>query len=172
MTKRMWLNHQRRFMRTVAVVCAAVFTIVIITALPAAAQSASADRGIVAVIPGRMLNVKTGAYATGDAIIIQRGLITAIVAADRVPADAKVIRLPNLTVLPGLIDAHTHITYDPTSFGYPALGISIPRQALIGAKNARITLEAGFTTIRNVHASGFTDVALRDAIDAGELPGP
>jgi imidazolonepropionase-like amidohydrolase len=153
-------------------VLAVIFAIMIAAAQPGFAQAAPAGPGIIAVIPARILGVRTGNYATGDAILIQRGLISAIVSADRVPAEAQVIRLPKLTVLPGLIDAHTHITYDPTSFGYPALGISIPRQALIGAKNARITLEAGFTTIRNVHAFGFTDVALRDAIDAGEIPGP
>lgn len=74
-------------------------------------------------------------------------------------------------MLPGLIDAHTHVTFDP-KFGYEQLGISIPKEALIGAKNAKITLEAGFTTIRNVGASGYTDVALRDAINEGMLPGP
>jgi imidazolonepropionase-like amidohydrolase len=56
--------------------------------------------------------------------------------------------------------------------GYEALGISVPRQALSGAKNARLTLAAGFTTVRNVGADGFTDVALRDAINAGDVPGP
>jgi len=74
-------------------------------------------------------------------------------------------------VLPGMIDAHTHITFNP-SFGYQTLGVSVPRQALIGARNAKVTLEAGFTTIRNVGASGYADVALRDAINGGEVPGP
>jgi imidazolonepropionase-like amidohydrolase len=74
-------------------------------------------------------------------------------------------------VLPGLIDAHTHITFDP-KFGYDRLAISLPREALIGAKNARITLLAGFTTIRNVGATEFADIALRDAINAGDVPGP
>jgi imidazolonepropionase-like amidohydrolase len=87
------------------------------------------------------------------------------------PADATVIDLSNATVLPGLIDAHTHLTFT-TNFGYSALGISIPREALTGARNARVTLEAGFTTVRNVGARGFTDVALRDAINAGDVPGP
>jgi imidazolonepropionase-like amidohydrolase len=74
-------------------------------------------------------------------------------------------------LLPGFIDAHTHLTADP-KFGYEQLGISVPKEALIGAKNARITLQAGFTTVRNVGASGYTDVALRDAINEGMLPGP
>src|SRR4029077_14178620 len=59
-----------------------------------------------------------------------------------------------------------------TNFGYSRLAISVPREALNGARNARVALEAGFTTIRNVGASGFTDVALRDAINAGDVPGP
>jgi imidazolonepropionase-like amidohydrolase len=71
-----------------------------------------------------------------------------------------------------LIDVHTHITADPTGNGYQALGISVPREAITGVKNARITLHAGFTTIRNVGASGYTDVAVRDGINDGEIEGP
>src|SRR5215469_11240121 len=59
-----------------------------------------------------------------------------------------------------------------TQFGYESLAISVPREALIGAKNARVTLDAGFTTVRNVAADGYADVALRDAINAGDVPGP
>jgi imidazolonepropionase-like amidohydrolase len=125
----------------------------------------------VVVIPGRILDVKTGRYLTGQAITIEGDRITAI-GPESATAGAQVIRLPNLTVLPGLIDAHTHITSDPYHFGYNSLGISVPREALYGAANARVTLEAGFTTIRNVGASGYTDVALRDAINDGDLPGP
>jgi imidazolonepropionase-like amidohydrolase len=89
-----------------------------------------------------------------------------------VPAGATVIDFGAATLLPGLIDAHVHLTSDPEHSGYKSLGISVPRQALTGAKNARLTLEAGFTTVRNVGAAGYSDVALRDAINAREIPGP
>jgi imidazolonepropionase-like amidohydrolase len=117
-----------------------------------------------------MLDVKTGKTLDNVLITIDGDKITAI-GSGAAPAGATVIDLPNATILPGLIDAHTHLTGDP-NFGYQELGISIPKEALIGAKNARITLQAGFTTVRNVGASGYTDVALRDAINEGMVPGP
>jgi imidazolonepropionase-like amidohydrolase len=137
----------------------------------ALAQAAAAPKRLV-VVPGRILDVKTGKYLTGQAIVIEGDKITALVAAAQNSPGAEVINLPNLTVLPGLIDSHTHLTFDPYHFGYQELGISVPREALYGAKHARLTLEAGFTTVRNVGANSFTDVALRDAINSGDVPGP
>ena len=126
----------------------------------------------VAVHAGHVLDVKTGKLLADQTILIEDGKITSVGGADaNIPADAVRIDLPNATVLPGLIDAHTHLTMDPL-FGYQELGISVERQTLIGAKNARLTLLAGFTTVRNVGADGFSDVALRDAINAGDVPGP
>ena len=123
---------------------------------------------------GHMLDVKTGRMLDNVAITIQGDRITSIVnniGTGAPPSGATVINLPNATLLPGLIDSHTHLTGDPT-FGYQELAISVPKEALIGAKNARITLEAGFTTVRNVGAAGYSDVALRDAINEGMVPGP
>ena len=125
----------------------------------------------VVVRAGRLLDVKSGKVLADQAIVIEGDRIVSVGPAAAVAAGATVINLANATVLPGLIDAHTHLTFNP-SFGYQTLGISIPREALIGAHNARLTLEAGFTTVRNVHATGYSDVALRDAINAGDVPGP
>jgi imidazolonepropionase-like amidohydrolase len=128
---------------------------------------------VVAIHAGHVLDVKSGKLLPDQTIVIDDGKIASVGASaeTKVPAGATVIELANATVLPGLIDAHTHLTFDP-QFGYESLGISIPRETLIGAKNARVTLQAGFTTVRNVGASGYSDVALRDAINAGDVPGP
>jgi imidazolonepropionase-like amidohydrolase len=127
----------------------------------------------IAIHAGRVLDVKTGKLLPDQTILIENGKITnsGPTSQAKIPANATRIDLPNATILPGLIDAHTHLTMDP-KFGYEQLAISKPREALTGAKNARLTLQAGFTTVRNVGANGYTDVALRDAINAGDVPGP
>lgn len=120
----------------------------------------------------------TGAAALANAVVVVTG--NRIVGVGRqgsvtIPAGARVIDLGNATLLPGFIDAHTHIIgrglADPASDDaiardYPSLG------AIIGVENARRTLMAGFTTIRNVGAGNFDDMALRTAIEAGTVPGP
>jgi imidazolonepropionase-like amidohydrolase len=123
--------------------------------------------------PGKLLDVKSGKVLTNQAVVIEGDKIANVGPASELKASPSdnVIDLPNAVVLPGLIDAHTHLTFDP-HFGYETLAISVPREALIGAHNARLTLEAGFTTVRNVGARGYSDVALRDAINAGDVPGP
>ena len=134
----------------------------------------SAQPQHVVIHAGHMLDVKSGKMLDNVTVVVDGDKVTSVSGGGSQPgdqADGHVINLPNATLLPGLIDAHTHLTFDP-NFGYQELGISIPKEALIGAKNARITLEAGFTTVRNVGASGYTDIALRDAINEGMVPGP
>jgi imidazolonepropionase-like amidohydrolase len=122
---------------------------------------------------GKLLDVKTGNTLSDQAIVIEGDRIVSVgpMSSAKLTGSEQRIELGNATVLPGMIDAHTHLTFDP-QFGYEGLAISVPREALIGAKNARVTLEAGFTTVRNVGADGYADVALRDAINAGDVPGP
>ena len=134
----------------------------------------SPPKETVLIKAGRMVDVRSGRVLTDQAILIEGGRIEQVGSAQSIqaPAGARVIDLSNATVLPGLIDCHTHLTFEPGQNGYESLGISIPREALFGAKNAKLTLEAGFTTVRNVAAHGYTDVALRDAINAGDIPGP
>jgi len=148
---------------------------VFLVGTPAAAQSTPGQPPRQVILrAGRLLDVKTGNVLTNQAIMIDGERIAGIGPAASVqPGSGAVqIDLPNAIVLPGLIDAHTHLTFDAGSVGYQGLGISVPREALVGAKNARLTLQAGFTTVRNVGARGYSDIALRDAINAGDVPGP
>jgi imidazolonepropionase-like amidohydrolase len=114
--------------------------------------------------------------AVGDiALVIEEGKVVARGQRGQlpVPANARTIDLGDMTILPGFIDMHTHLTGSATKGrGYSGLGLSIHRGTIWGVENANTTLLAGFTTVRNVGAEGFTDVALRDAINEGEIPGP
>src|ERR1700732_1717874 len=142
----------------------------------AAQDTKSAAPATVAIRAGKILDVRTGNYLTDQIIWIEGDRIKAIgKAADiqkQLPDGAKIIDLSSSTVLPGLIDCHTHLTMGPNTLGPGRLHVSYPRMALMGARNARVTLEAGFTTVRNVGAGGYSDIALRDAIKAGDVPGP
>ena len=130
---------------------------------PGIAQN-SANNQVVAIKTGRMLDVKSGTYIERAIIVAQGERITAVGPQVVIPAGATVIDLSAYTVLPGLADCHTHLTFDPGTLGYSSLGISVGREALRGAKNAKLTVEAGFTTVRNVGAKGYTDIALRGQV--------
>src|SRR5215468_4530038 len=120
---------------------------------------------------GKLLDVRSGQMLSDQIVTFDaEGVITSVVPGSG--SSVGVIDLSRATCLPGLIDVHTHVTSDPQHSGYAGLGVSVPREAVTGAKNARLTLRAGFTTIRNVGARDFTDVAVRDGVNAGEIEGP
>ena len=158
------------------VFAAIVDVAMVMTVYQVASAQPSTDQAVKRVIirAGHLLDAKTGKTLNNQVIVIEGDKIVAVGPASNPQAGAggSSIDLSTSTVLPGLIDGHTHLTGDPRNIGYQSLGLSVPREALIGARNARLTLQAGFTTVRNVAASGYSDVALRDAINAGDIPGP
>lgn len=123
---------------------------------------------------GHVLNVRTGQEPADQTIVVSGDRIAAIGATASMPAEAgdREIDLRTMTVLPGLIDVHTHLTFGTDFDPYVRLSTDAVREALNGVRFAKITLEAGFTSVRNVGASGYSDVALRDYINAGYIPGP
>jgi imidazolonepropionase-like amidohydrolase len=123
---------------------------------------------------GHLLDVKTGAEPAAQTIIVTGDRITAIAPTASTPKQSGDIQidLTRFTVMPGLIDVHTHLTMAPNFDPYYELSMTPAKEAIIGVENAKVTLEAGFTTVRNVGANDFTDVALRDEINAGHIPGP
>jgi imidazolonepropionase-like amidohydrolase len=128
-----------------------------------------------AVRCGKLLDVRSGRTLTDQVVVFDdNGTIIGVGpgASTKVPGGVSPVDLSNATCLPGLIDVHTHLTFDPANNGYAGLGISVSRETVTGVKNARKTLHAGFTTVRNVGASGFSDIALRDGINAGDVEGP
>jgi imidazolonepropionase-like amidohydrolase len=123
---------------------------------------------------GHLLDVKTGAEPAAQTIIVSGDRITAIAPTASTPKQAgdTEIDLSRYTVMPGLIDVHTHLTMATNFDPYFELSMTPAKEAIIGVENAKVTLEAGFTTVRNVGANDYTDVALRDEINAGHIPGP
>ncbi len=125
----MKLNRRMSWL-VIALFCCAAFSIHSSWAQPAAPAGKT-----VAILAGHLLDVRTGKTLSNQIIVIQGDKIASVGPDSMVPAGAQVIDLSNATVLPGLIDAHTHVTM-PTNFGYSRLATSVPREALIGARNA------------------------------------
>ncbi|HEX8072177.1 MAG TPA: amidohydrolase family protein [Pyrinomonadaceae bacterium] len=128
----------------------------------------------VAVRAARLLDVERGQIVNQPVVMVEGDKLVAVGASVAVTPGVPVIDLGDATLLPGLIDAHTHITYHFDPSGH--FGLSADPNADVSfryaAENARATLRAGFTTIRNLGAGGLVDLRLRDSIARGETEGP
>jgi len=151
-----------------------IFSSVMILVISFLLISSSYADDLVYIKAGTLVDVQAGKLQRDRIITIRGNRIENVVEAGDITLEpgARVIDLGDAYVMPGLIDMHDHLTGDHRYHGYEGLQFSVARETLFGVTNARKTLNAGFTTVRNVGAAGFSDVALRDAIDAGEIDGP
>jgi imidazolonepropionase-like amidohydrolase len=124
---------------------------------------------------GRLVQPETGTVASNQLIVIRDNKIEKVGTDIAIPAGAHIIDLSNMTVLPGLIDCHTHLADGKFGEGDPMLQLkkTASQTVLESIRNARVTLESGFTTVRDVGVyRALNDVALRDAINRGDIVGP
>jgi imidazolonepropionase-like amidohydrolase len=127
----------------------------------------------VVVSAEHMIDVLNARVVDHPQVTIKDGRITAVgTAGGPIPADARRIDLPGVTLLPGLIDMHTHLTSDPRYSGYRGLEFTDNFWTVVGVANAKKTLEAGFTTVRNVGSANYDDVAIKQGIEQGFITGP
>ena len=158
-------------MGLIAAVCAG-FVATSVSAQEAGKYLAPAGRTLVRA--GHVLDVRTGKEAADQTIVVTGDRITAITGTAQTPEQAgdHVVDLSRFTVMPGLFDVHTHLTMNANFDPYYELSMTPGKEAILGVENAKTTVEAGFTSVRNVGAGSFTDIALRDEINLGNIPGP
>src|SRR6266436_5682776 len=144
-------------------------------ALPAFAQTQKASKTYV-LKAARMFDGKSNTLSTPGLVVVTDGKIAGVGAKAAIPAGAETIDLGDATLLPVVIDAHTHLTSmysdDWKQNTIDRLQKTVAEQALDAGANARVTLMAGFTTVRDVGSSDYLDVGLRNAIREGVVPGP
>ncbi len=130
------------------------------------------DSSVTYIRAGKLFDSEKGTFLSNQVIRIQGNVIKEVGGNVKIPASAKVVDLSQYTVLPGLIDCHTHITSQPENYYEDIFRKSPVDVAVTAHIYAKRTLEAGFTTCRDVGAPEFVDVALKRAINAGKIPGP
>lgn len=156
------------------------FLLLLSTALlstPAIAEHHGDKDGAKLIEAGRLIDTENGRVLRNQMILIEDGKIKAVGAKSEIegldiPNSVERIDLSDYTVMPGLMDSHVHLIGNSNLHGYNRLKQSTPSAAIHGTINAKKTLMAGFTTVRNLGAPGFADVDLMNAIDEGHLPGP
>jgi imidazolonepropionase-like amidohydrolase len=156
----------------VSVIRAAALALALFTAAGSPASNASEPKRVVLVRTGALVDVLAGRVLSGQDVLIEDGVIGQVGPGLAAPAGASVVDLSKKTVLPGLIDVHTHIASQAEDY-YGDIFRKSPIDVAVSAHvYARRTLEAGFTTLRVVGAEEYVDVALRNAIDRGLVVGP
>ncbi|MGB9336599.1 MAG: amidohydrolase family protein [Candidatus Acidiferrales bacterium] len=157
---------------------ACALTLILAAAGLAQSSASPAAKKSVAIRAGKLIDGKSDNAIANALILIEDGKIASVTPGGSPPSGVAVIDLSNATVLPGLIDAHTHILLqgDVTEEDYDVqlLKQSIPYRAILAARNARIALEHGFTALRDLETEGamYADVDVKTAINRGEVPGP
>ena len=157
----------------IAALCLAVAPVLSVENQPAPKQDAPPKLSVLRC--GRLLDVRTGGLKEGALVVVRGDRIERILERDaKIPEGAAVVDLTAFTVLPGLVDAHTHTFLQPGDYDVQLLKQSLPRRTLQAAAQARTFLLSGFTTIRDLETEGamYGDADLRDAIADGLVPGP
>jgi imidazolonepropionase-like amidohydrolase len=150
-----------------------LFAVLCVCVIGVATAAAPDGAKVTAVRAGKLVDVVNGRVLTGQTILIRNGTIEAIGASLPVPSGAEVVDLSGMTVLPGLVDCHTHVADIGSAEPMDVLKLSAVELAYAAIPNARATLLAGFTTVRDVGVyRAFNDVAMKNAIAAGVIPGP
>jgi imidazolonepropionase-like amidohydrolase len=154
--------------------CSCITFLTVVAATTTQAQQEKRAGKRILIHAGHILDVKTGKLSDGQTIIVVGDSIQSIAPTSSTSPQSgdEVVDLANMTVLPGLMDVHTHLTMNPDFDPFREVTSTSAKEAINGVVNARKTLMAGFTTVRNVGAGGFVDVDLRDAVNSGEVAGP